>query len=108
VGSIDLLRLFSRLRNSPFGGGRTWSAHFAFTRINTTPTILRKKIEDLREIPETERREGGERVGFEAMPRRVHRRRTINLALLNLSELQTFEARSAARKSGTDYCCREC
>jgi hypothetical protein len=28
------------------GGGRTWWAHFAFTRMNTTPTILRKKIEE--------------------------------------------------------------
>jgi hypothetical protein len=27
-------------------GGRTWWAHFEFTRINTTPTILRKKIEE--------------------------------------------------------------
>ena len=27
-------------------GGRTWWAHFEFTRINITPTILRKKIED--------------------------------------------------------------
>ena len=27
-------------------GGRTWWAHFEFTRINTTPTILPKKIED--------------------------------------------------------------
>jgi hypothetical protein len=31
------------------GGGRTWWAHFEFTRINITPTILPKKIEDLRE-----------------------------------------------------------
>jgi hypothetical protein len=30
-------------------GGRTWWAHFEFTRINIEPTILRKKIEDLRE-----------------------------------------------------------
>ena len=30
--------------------GRTWWAHFEFTRINTTPTILRKKIEDLRGV----------------------------------------------------------
>ena len=30
-------------------GGRTWWAHFEFTRINTTPTILPKKIEDVRE-----------------------------------------------------------
>ena len=29
-------------------GGRTWWTHFEFTRINTTPTFLRKKIEDLR------------------------------------------------------------
>jgi hypothetical protein len=28
-----------------FSGGRTWWAHFAFTRINTTPTIFPKKIE---------------------------------------------------------------
>ena len=27
-------------------GGRTWWAHFAFTRINIEPTILRKKIEE--------------------------------------------------------------
>jgi len=31
------------------GGGRTWWAHFEFTRINTAPNILQKKIEDLRE-----------------------------------------------------------
>jgi hypothetical protein len=30
-------------------GGRTWWAHFEFTRINIEPTILRKKIEDLHE-----------------------------------------------------------
>jgi hypothetical protein len=29
-------------------GGRIWWAHF--TRINITPTLLRKKIEDLREV----------------------------------------------------------
>ena len=33
----------------PASGGRTWWAHFEFTRIDTTPTIRRKKIEDLRE-----------------------------------------------------------
>jgi hypothetical protein len=27
-------------------GGRTWWAHFEFTRINIAPIILRKKIED--------------------------------------------------------------
>jgi hypothetical protein len=30
-------------------GGRTWWAHFGFTRTNIEPIILRKKIEDLRE-----------------------------------------------------------
>jgi len=30
-------------------GGRAWWAHFAFTRINITPIILRKKIEELLE-----------------------------------------------------------
>ena len=30
-------------------GGRTWWAHGEFTRINIEPTILRKKIEDVRE-----------------------------------------------------------
>jgi hypothetical protein len=30
-------------------GGRSWWAHFEFTRINIEPIILRKKIEDLRE-----------------------------------------------------------
>jgi hypothetical protein len=30
-------------------GGRTWWAHFEFTRMNIAPTILRKKIEDLDE-----------------------------------------------------------
>ena len=28
-------------------GGRAWWAHFEFTLINITPTILHKKIEDL-------------------------------------------------------------
>jgi hypothetical protein len=28
------------------GGGRRWWAHFEFTRIKTTPTILRKKLEE--------------------------------------------------------------
>jgi hypothetical protein len=31
-------------------GGRTWWAHFEFTRINIEPIILRKKIEDVREV----------------------------------------------------------
>jgi hypothetical protein len=33
----------------PSGGGRTWWAHFEFTRINIELTYLPKKIEDLRE-----------------------------------------------------------
>jgi hypothetical protein len=31
-------------------GGRSWWAHFEFTRINTTPTIFCKEIEDLRQL----------------------------------------------------------
>ena len=31
---------------SGLSGGRTWWAHFEFTRMNIGPTILRKKIED--------------------------------------------------------------
>jgi hypothetical protein len=31
-------------------GGRVWWAHFEFTRINISPTILRKKIEDLMNV----------------------------------------------------------
>jgi hypothetical protein len=31
-------------------GGRTWWAHLEFTRINTAPTFLGKKIEDLRQL----------------------------------------------------------
>jgi hypothetical protein len=31
-------------------GRRTWWAHFEFTRINIEPIILRKKIEDAREV----------------------------------------------------------
>ena len=34
----------------PPGGGRTWWAHFEFTRINIELIILRKKIEDVREV----------------------------------------------------------
>jgi len=30
-------------------GGRTWWAHFEFTPIDIEPTILRKKVEDVRE-----------------------------------------------------------
>jgi hypothetical protein len=31
-------------------GGRTWWAHFEFTRINIAPIILRKKIEELSDV----------------------------------------------------------
>ena len=31
-------------------GGRSWWAHFAFTRINIEPIILRKKFEDVRQL----------------------------------------------------------
>jgi hypothetical protein len=31
-------------------GGRTWWAHFEFTRINIEPIILKNKIEDVREV----------------------------------------------------------
>jgi hypothetical protein len=34
-------------------GGRTWWAHFEFTRINTAPIFLPKKMEDLREAAGT-------------------------------------------------------
>jgi len=37
----------------PPGGGRTWWAHFEFTRINIELIILRKKIEELREARES-------------------------------------------------------
>ena len=42
----------ARVDGSPlrvYGGGRTWWARFAFTRINIAPTILCRKIEDLGE-----------------------------------------------------------
>jgi hypothetical protein len=36
-------------------GGRTWWAHFEFTRINIEPTILRKKFEERSDILASER-----------------------------------------------------
>jgi hypothetical protein len=33
-----------------FDGGRSWWAHFEFTRINITPTILKNQIEDLMNV----------------------------------------------------------
>jgi hypothetical protein len=39
------------------GGGRTWWAHFEFTRMNIEPTILHKQFEDLREAqPSSDKR----------------------------------------------------
>jgi hypothetical protein len=35
-------------------GGRTWWAHLEFTRINITPTILRKQVEENPDVPEIE------------------------------------------------------
>ena len=32
------------------GGGRTWWAHFEFTRINIEPIILKNKIEELMNV----------------------------------------------------------
>ena len=52
-------RLFMRL-----SGGRAWWAHFEFTRINIEPIILRKKIEDWREVS-----------AFTALARRISRKR---------------------------------
>jgi len=49
--SIPLLReRFSTALLNPAQWGRTWWAHFEFTRINIEPIILRKKIEDLRQL----------------------------------------------------------
>jgi hypothetical protein len=39
----------AEILKSRLSGGRSCWAHFEFTRINIEPTILRKKIEDLRE-----------------------------------------------------------
>jgi hypothetical protein len=33
-------------------GGRTWWAHFEFTRINIEPIILKNKFEELRIVSE--------------------------------------------------------
>jgi hypothetical protein len=39
-------------------GGRTWWAHFEFTRINIEPIILKNKIEDAREVGESATQRG--------------------------------------------------
>jgi len=38
-----------RISSGP-SGGRTWWAHLEFTPINITPTILRKKIEEMLKV----------------------------------------------------------
>jgi hypothetical protein len=39
-----------RSRCPDVGGGRTWWAHFEFTRINIEPIILKNKIEELMNV----------------------------------------------------------
>ena len=39
-----------RMSPHPVSGGRSWWAHFEFTRINIELTILRKKIEELMNV----------------------------------------------------------
>jgi hypothetical protein len=58
-----LLRHLSTLRHLDLApdGGRTWWAHFEFTRINIAPTILRKKIEELHTLARV--CEGAQRLG---------------------------------------------
>jgi hypothetical protein len=42
--------LFAQGDRHAVGGGRSWWAHFDFTRMNIDePIVLRKKIEDVRE-----------------------------------------------------------
>src|SRR5262245_22864713 len=45
----QLCALADDRKKDRFGGGRTWWAHFEFTRINIKPIILPKKIGDVRE-----------------------------------------------------------
>jgi hypothetical protein len=48
---FELSARFGAATVSPFrpSGGRTWWAHFEYTRIKIEPIILYKKIEDVRE-----------------------------------------------------------
>src|SRR5262245_60900509 len=46
----QLCALADDRKKDRFGGGRIWWAHFEFTRINTTPTFLRKKIDEGRDL----------------------------------------------------------
>ena len=52
TGSIAKAGFYAEGRSARSGwsGGRSWWAHFEFTRINIAPTILPKKIEDLRGV----------------------------------------------------------
>lgn len=51
----------AELRESPLAsaaGGRTWWAHFNFTRMNIGPIFLGNQIEDRMEIPELAKSSG--------------------------------------------------
>jgi hypothetical protein len=67
-------------------GGRTWWAHFEFTRINIEPTIPRKKIEDLREV---------------GAPRSVRRVRAPSLSCLDRLGAHGFRPTSFDTDSGS-------
>jgi hypothetical protein len=82
------------------GGGRSWSAHFEFTRINIEPIILCKKIEDVREARDIAKRC--------AVSEDWLTGKAINLEVLDSSRLKAVEAMSVARKPATDHCCRGC
>jgi hypothetical protein len=81
AGKFGLLAEASRARLS---GGRTWWAHVDFTPINITPTILRKKFEDLPIrgafcAPKSAKSVSQSRVGFHSRTNkggRAHRRRS--------------------------------
>ena len=46
----EVLRHARTVLSNRGGGGRSWWAHLEFTRLNITPTILHKKIEDLMNV----------------------------------------------------------
>ena len=50
MSSCDRLTKPREQLSTRHSGGRTWWAHFEFTRINIEPTILRKKIEELMNV----------------------------------------------------------
>jgi hypothetical protein len=51
-GALSTERL-TKQATQPAGAGRSWWAHFEFTRINIEPIILYKKIEDVRKVDAT-------------------------------------------------------